>query len=147
MNIARTRRQAAALILAATLVHGADAHEVLYLEDGRVYRGEVVDGRPHGEGRMIWSDNRTYEGTWKDGGRHGEGVERFGREARYAGAYRDGERSGHGRFTWPDGRAYEGAWRAGMRHGEGTETLPSGSSRRCTWSWGEVVRESCAPPQ
>ena len=49
MNIAQTRRPAAALILAAALVHGADAHEVLYLDGGQVYRGEVVDGRPHGD--------------------------------------------------------------------------------------------------
>ena len=33
----------------------------------------------------------------------------------------------------------------GMRHGEGVETLPGGLSRRRTWRWGEVVRETCAP--
>ena len=43
--------------------------------------------------------------------------------------------------------AYEGTWRAGMRHGAGTETLRSGLSRRCTWKWGEVVRETCTPTQ
>ena len=90
-------------------------------------------------------DDRTYEGAWRDGVRHGQGAETYGREARYEGEYRDGERSGHGRFTWPDGRTYEGAWRAGMRHGEGVETRPGGLARRCTWAWGELLRETCSP--
>ena len=41
------------------------------------------------------------------------------------------------------GQTWEGEWRAGMRHGEGVEALPGGLSRRCTWRWGEVIRQTC----
>ena len=68
-----------ALILAATIVAAAApaAHEILYLSEGRVYRGDVVDARPHGEGTMIWPSGATYTGTWEHGARHGAGVERI----------------------------------------------------------------------
>ena len=49
--------------------------EVLYLTEGRVYRGEVLDGRPHGEGTIVWPNGAVHTGTWVDGARHGEGVE------------------------------------------------------------------------
>ena len=145
MPSGRRRCARVALILAAALAAStADGHEVLYVDEGRVYRGGVLDGRPHGEGLMIWPSGAVHTGTWVDGARHA-GTFRTAEGVAYVGQFRDGERAGHGRFTWPDGRAYEGAWRAGMRHGQGVETLPGGLSRRCTWQWGEVVRETCAP--
>ena len=72
------RRCAVALILGAAMAAAAaaGADEILDLGDGRVYRGEVLDGRPHREGGV------------------------------YADEYRDGERSGHSRFTWPNGASY-----------------------------------------
>ena len=105
---------AVTLILGATMAGAAEAEEILYLSEGRVYRGEVLNGRPHGEGTLTWPSGAAYSGQWANGTRQGSGT--------YVGDYRDGERSGHGRFRWPNGRVYEGAWRAGMRHGEGVET-------------------------
>ena len=53
MQSTRWRGRRAALVLAAAIAVGTtQAHETLYLDDGRVYLGEVRDGRPHGEGRM-----------------------------------------------------------------------------------------------
>ena len=144
MRSTRWRWTCAALVLAAAIAVGTtQAHETLYLDDGRVYLGEVRDGRPHGEGRMLWPSGAAHVGTWVDGARHGPGTYRDTEGASYVGEFRDGEREGHGRFTWPDGRSYDGEWRAGMRHGQGVERLPSGLSRRCAWAWGTVVRPSC----
>ena len=54
MRSTRWRWTRAALVLAAAIAVGTtQAHETLYLDDGRVYLGEVRDGRPHGEGRML----------------------------------------------------------------------------------------------
>ena len=83
-------RCAAALILGATMAAGAAAHEVLYLDAGRVYRGEVLDGRPHGEGRMIWPRGAVYIGTWVDGARHGAGIWRESEGVTYVGVNRPG---------------------------------------------------------
>ena len=85
----RTARSARAWVIAAATVAAtaaAGVQEVLQLPEGRVYRGEVRDGPPHGEGRMIWSSGAVHTGTWVDGAR-----------------------SGSGRLTWPDGRSYDGA--------------------------------------
>ena len=74
MDKTRSRGVRTALILAAAIAAGtADSHEVLYLADGRIYRGEVVEGRPHGEGTMIWPSGAVYVGHWEHGARHGAG--------------------------------------------------------------------------
>ena len=146
MQSTRWRGMRAALVLAAAIAVGTtQAHETLYLDDGLVYLGEVRDGRPHGEGRMLWPSGAVHVDTWSEGMRHGAGTYRDAEGASYVGTFRDGERDGHGRFTWPDERSYDGAWRAGMRHGQGVEQLPSGLSRCCAWAWGNVVRLSCRP--
>jgi len=44
--------------------------ECLYYDDGKLkYRGEVVDGQPHGHGTGYWEDGKTvwYEGVFVDG--------------------------------------------------------------------------------
>lgn len=146
MEHSRCRYMGAVLVLIAGMAGGTThAHDRYHLDGERVYLGEADKGRPHGEGRMLWSSGAVHVGTWVDGARHGTGTYRDADGATYVGQYRDGERHGHGRFTWPDGRSYDGEWQAGMRHGEGIEKLPSGLIRRCTWAWGEVVSTSCKP--
>lgn len=43
------------------------------LPDGRVYEGEVLDGRPHGKGKLTYADGGSYEGEWLGGEPHGKG--------------------------------------------------------------------------
>ena len=90
----RVRRRCAreALILAAT-------HKVLDLDEGRVYRGDVAGGRPHGEGTMIRPNGATSTGQRAGGARHDTGTYREREGATYVGKFRDGERAGRGRFT------------------------------------------------
>ena len=60
-TIRRTGR--AALLLAGALAAStsiAAEPEILYLSEGRVYRGELANGVPHGEGRMIWPSGAMY---------------------------------------------------------------------------------------
>ena len=39
----------------------------------QVYRGEVLNGRPHGTGKLQYPDGGWYEGEFRDGKRHGRG--------------------------------------------------------------------------
>jgi hypothetical protein len=41
--------------------------EKLSFNDGSVYEGETVNGKPHGKGKMTYADGRVEEGKWKDG--------------------------------------------------------------------------------
>jgi len=36
-------------------------------KNGIVYEGDVVNGIPHGRGKVTYADGRTKEGNWKNG--------------------------------------------------------------------------------
>ena len=61
----------------------------------QVYRGEVLDGRPHGTGKLQYSDGSRYEGE-----------------------FRKGKREGFGRITDCDGRVWEGRYHNDLWDGE-----------------------------
>ena len=79
----------------------AAAETTLHFPDGAEYRGAVLNGQPHGEGRLRYAGGRVYEGAWDRG-----------------------RRSGHGRMTWPDGRVYDGEWIDDRICGYGVMTYP-----------------------
>ena len=66
--------------------------------DGNIYVGNLLDGAPHGSGRMDYADNEDnilyYEGEWSHG-RH----------------------EGKGKKLWMDDLWYEGDWQDGKMHG------------------------------
>eukprot|EP00588_Corethron_pennatum_P027964 CAMPEP_0194334358 /NCGR_PEP_ID=MMETSP0171-20130528/65855_1 /TAXON_ID=218684 /ORGANISM="Corethron pennatum, Strain L29A3" /LENGTH=232 /DNA_ID=CAMNT_0039096971 /DNA_START=70 /DNA_END=768 /DNA_ORIENTATION=+ len=69
--------------------------------NGNVYVGDLLDGRPHGVGRMEYfsdSDDTAiyYEGTWAQG-----------------------KHEGRGKKKYVDDNWYEGEWMDGMMHGRG----------------------------
>jgi hypothetical protein len=33
---------------------------------GEIYEGAFLDGRRHGQGRLVYADGTVNEGTWKD---------------------------------------------------------------------------------
>ena len=35
--------------------------------DGTVYKGEWINGRPQGKGKMTWPDGSNYDGNWRQG--------------------------------------------------------------------------------
>ena len=42
-------------------------------EDGSSYDGDMMDGKPDGQGTYIWPDGDKYVGAWKNGQREGLG--------------------------------------------------------------------------
>ena len=113
------------------------------------YTGDILNEKPHGNGRQEYSNGSWFDGEWKDGQFiHGEGMyicESSGNwflgkfvdsywasgvlhmhpsEARYEGEFthRDGRhyRHGNGRIEFPNGDYYEGGWWFDLRHGQGS---------------------------
>lgn len=110
---------------------------------GIKYKGQLLDGLPHGKGRMKWPNDEVYNGRWKNGKRHGHGEMRYedpghvfiGRwinndmndgtmkfpdGSKYVGSFKEGVMYGYGMMTWPSGTTYEGEFRNDERNGEGT---------------------------
>ena len=83
------------------------------------YEGEVRNGKPHGQGTIVWNDGDRYEGEFVDGNRTGQGTYTWSSGNRYNGGWQNGEHHGRGTKTWTDGRQYEGDWQAGKQHGRG----------------------------
>jgi hypothetical protein len=107
------------------------------------YKGQLLRGVPHGEGRMKWPNGEAYVGSWKKGKRHGngkmryedpgliyigrwinddmhEGTMKFPDGIKYTGYFKDGSMYGLGTMTWPNGNTHTGEFRNDERNGEGT---------------------------
>lgn len=99
----------------------------LQLPDGSIYSGELLNGDPHGVGKMIWCDGRTYRGKWHFSQPHGHGVMSSVAPKElefdtwiYSGQFHEGLRHGTGRCEWPAvGSWYEGDWLMDGEHGMG----------------------------
>ena len=142
--------------------------EIITFPNGNVYEGEVLDGKPHGQGtmtyakdnkskmvqyvgawqngkrhgqgRLTWNDGDAFEGLWVDGSREGHGVYRWHSGNVYDGEWKQGKRCGQGKMTWTNGNVYEGAWADGKRSGHGVLRCADGSVQEGEWV-GDLLRE------
>lgn len=127
--------------------------------EGGTYTGELLDGKPHGEGIWSYPDGSSYEGQWVAGlfdgvgkwsGSKGEeydgdfvqglfeGKGTFISEDgdRYEGQFSEGLYDGQGKLTLADGTVFEGTFSEGEKHGEGILTLADGTVEEATWEDG-----------
>jgi len=134
-------------------------------EDGSMYKGQLRDGRRHGngvwtsaseqytgkwkddqrdgQGKQTWSDGRIYEGQFSGGKFHGHGRMEWHMPTGlmvYEGQYVDDLKDGRGRYVWPDKRIYDGEWKRGMRDGQATYTNSQGVRRKGIWREDKVER-------
>ena len=91
------------------------------------YKGEIVNGKPNGQGTFINIEGHKYVGEWKDGLPNGQGASIYSDGSRYEGKYKDGKFHGQGTFTSPYGINYVGELKNNKPHGQGTETLSNGA--------------------
>jgi hypothetical protein len=42
--------------------------------NSQVYKGQFLNGKPHGLGTMYYQNNSIYEGEWKEGEKYGIGI-------------------------------------------------------------------------
>ena len=89
------------------------------LPDGGRYRGELVDGRLQGQGRIDYSNGSYYAGNFRDGLFDGPGEWRGAGGEHYKGNFRQGLFDGMGELVYHDGTRYRGSFRQGRMHGEG----------------------------
>lgn len=94
----------------------------------RKYRGELVNGVPHGTGSELWPDGSIYEGSYNEGHRHGKGKFDWPDGNSFEGVFENDEIKGYGVFKWNNGDKYEGQWKKSKMHGEGTFTWKNGNS-------------------
>ena len=119
-------RRLTPLLFACLLVACGDGEPLLppdaVLPDGGRYRGEIVDGRLQGQGRIDYPNGSLYRGGFKDGQWHGQGSWQGANGDRYEGEFRQGLFEGQGRFSYATGGVYEGQFRGGSLNGEGRYT-------------------------
>ena len=119
-------RRLTPLLFACLLVACGDGEPLLppdaVLPDGGRYRGEIVDGRLQGQGRIDYPNGSHYRGGLKDGQWHGQGSWQGANGDRYEGEFRQGLFEGQGRFSYATGGVYEGQFRGGSLNGEGRYT-------------------------
>ena len=101
--------------------------EKLTFEDGSIYAGEIVDGKPHGKGKYIQSDGLVYEGDFYAGKKTGKGKMICYNGAVYEGDFVDGNFNGRGIYTFENGTVYEGDFVNDNFNGRGKRTSAGGS--------------------
>ncbi len=90
------------------------------------YDGELLDGRPHGEGTYICFNGDKYVGNWKEGKRHGVGQLIFSDGRYYQGNWKEDMKDGSGKFVSINNEVYQGEWKNDERNGEGTIDYENG---------------------
>lgn len=101
-------------------------------KNGARYVGELLAGRPSGQGQY-WVPlgsaaqmRLQYDGSWEQGKKQGPGKFYYRTGEVYIGEFFDNERHGHGRLEYRGGDVYEGAWVRGRKRGLGTQHYANG---------------------
>jgi hypothetical protein len=102
------------------------------------YEGEVVDGQPHGKGKLTYEKSKEhksqifFEGTFKEG-RPIKGKLQEWDGSIYEGEFKQLSEYGHGKITYKDGLEYFGSWQYGERMGEGSMIFSNGVEFNGHW--------------
>lgn len=116
-------RKLAPLSFALLLTACGDGEPLLppdaVLPDGGRYRGELVEGRLQGEGRIDYANGAYYQGQFDKGLFEGHGEWRGAEGEHYVGQFRQGLFHGQGKLSDGKGGSYEGGFAKGRMHGEG----------------------------
>lgn len=128
-------------------VQYANGHGTLTLSNGRIYVGQVRDGKPNGQGVMTYPDGQKYVGEFLDGLRHGQAIVTFADGRKFVGEYRDDKRNGQGILSSLNGEKYVGEYRDGEKNGQGTAYLANGDIQSSgLWANGKFAGDPAAIP-
>lgn len=98
------------------------------LSDGSVYTGQILNGRAHGKGSLVWENGNTYVGEFVDGIKEGYGTMIYNQgRSRYEGMFKNNLFHGIGKFSTRENNKnskcdtyeYKGAFENGVRSGQG----------------------------
>lgn len=96
-------------------------------EDGEVYTGNFVDGKPSGYGQHRLKNGDFYQGSFKNAKRHGSGTSTFVNGDRYVGEFLNDMKHGKGTYYYKNGDLYEGDHLNDLPNGKGTYYFNSGN--------------------
>ncbi|MBR3919839.1 MAG: hypothetical protein IKJ59_14105 [Clostridia bacterium] len=86
--------------------------ELITFANGDVYEGELVDGKPHGQGTLTYANGDIYEGQWKNGKREGDGTLTWSSTGvYYKGNFTDGNIAGYGTFYPKTAEPVSAVWK------------------------------------
>jgi len=105
---------------------------MIWLNEKQVYKGEWMNGFPHGKGKHIWYLERSRSNAFPS--RH-----------IYCGDWYEGKRHGIGKMIYPCGSIYEGKWNSGQRHGKGVFLNPAGGVMLGIFRAGAIIGGSEMP--
>lgn len=88
-------------------------------KNGVTYKGNWMDDKLDGVGRMDWPSGQIYEGSFARDFRHGEGTMTFPNGDQYVGSWKNGRPHGKGMYQWKSGEVYQGTWHDGVMDGSG----------------------------
>uniref|UniRef100_A0A7S1SKG0 MORN repeat-containing protein 3 n=1 Tax=Tetraselmis chuii TaxID=63592 RepID=A0A7S1SKG0_9CHLO len=119
--------------LGETLKGRAGKYGELIGKNGGHYCGEILAGRPHGNGQYFVPAGPSarnyrlqYDGEWIQGRREGHGIRYYHTNEVYTGDFVNNERHGYGRMDYRNGDSYEGQWWSGHKRGLGTYYYSNG---------------------
>ena len=93
----------------------------------KIYEGDFINGKFHGNGEYIWENGDFYKGQWKNGLKHGKGTLYFNDgNIVYEGDWVNGKYEGNGKYIWENGNYYIGQFKNGLRNGKGTMYYSNG---------------------
>lgn len=130
---------------------------------GGTYRGELQNGKPHGEGTLTLSEG-TYTGSFVNGYPKGTGVFTYSNGksvkgdnwsygsiyvdllmADYSGMLLDGKPAGYGTLYFDYGAQYTGTFRNEYPYGQGEYIASTSKKTSGHWEWVEDVYDSWVP--
>ncbi len=114
-----------------------DGEGEYYYSDSSVYKGGFKSGKYDGKGEWTSKSGNKYKGDFKDNEFDGFGEYIYSDLSSYKGGFKNGKRNGKGVSTSVDGDIYEGEFKDGFRHGFGTYTFADGSFYSGQFAYGE----------
>ena len=87
--------------------------------DNSTYKGQWVDNRRHGKGKIDWTDGSWYEGDWRNDHQHGLGTFHHSSGDEYIGSWSSGYKHGLGAYKFATGDLYIGEYKDNLPTGRG----------------------------
>jgi len=88
--------------LSAQCIYGNcyDGNGTWRFDNGDLYDGLWVKGKPNGQGKYTWKNGDFYRGNWVDGVMEGRGFYEWANGDKYVGQWSDNKMNGRGHYRW-----------------------------------------------
>ena len=103
----------------------SDAQQTNTLPNGAQYIGEMKDGKPKGQGRLISTNGIEYAGMFQNGTLNTQGTMTLPNGDKFVGEFRDGRLNGKGTAALIGSVSYVGEFKDGQFDGKGTSICRS----------------------